>query len=446
MRFLTTIAISAVAGVCAAANPNLPVPDLAFNCGDAARCHPNTPTTVIAPNRGGELYDELHGAYPLSEGKTLLVGFSEPATGPANVVLARLSPDGLLDSSYGSNGIAAPFIGVETIYGVSHDPAGRIWLLYSVSNPALNFALYLIRLLPNGGIDSTFNGGVAKTLDFPAPAGRGVLSIDPMGRAQVAATYFPANQPHQIQMMRVLDSGAFDVSLNGSGRLRLTFLPNLPLDQLRPQAIVESLSFTTIIVVWRQSGGRETTYFYQLDRATNSVSEREISAIGACLMQPNGSTRFVAAHPFVGDELIAVGTAQDDLPLAPVRTLYARIPASGVNVIRCADQPPFFASPHALVRYTSGVSLVVFGGGDSGLEIRALNVNSLGQIQLPVNPIAPSLTWPRPNGASGFLTEPFTLQVGRGGLILGANVPWQSGDLDFAVARFSTDLLFSDSF
>lgn len=132
------------------------------------------------------------------DGKILLGGLSgtKVNTGASSDAVVRLNPDGTLDPSFGSGGMAiANFLPSEnTIAAITIDSAGGIDVAGwgAVSSP--NFEDTLARYLPNGTLDPAFgNGGVVvwslSNLDrafaiATAPGGKLVVA----GSAQVTAS------------------------------------------------------------------------------------------------------------------------------------------------------------------------------------------------------------------------------------------------------------------
>ncbi len=133
-------------------------------------------------------------------------------------VLIRLTSSGSLDPTFGTNGIVdvtLPGGGGSTsplwVRGLSIDAEGRIVVVGGGGGPTYPTGLEVFRLTPNGQLDSSFgSGGVAGPFFSPIAVG---VSLDPTGRIVVAGAgtgVFP-----QPSVIRLNSDGSVDPALGG---------------------------------------------------------------------------------------------------------------------------------------------------------------------------------------------------------------------------------------
>lgn len=168
---------------------------------------------------GGEAY----AVQVLSDGKILLAGSSAYGA-EADFAVLRLQPDGTLDPAFGHNGkVAVPLGDREDIpHAMALDAQNRIVVAgeYNVGQQTM---FGVIRLMPDGALDTTFGDG-GKVL-FPAGdpsfSARGV-AIDGEGRIVLGGKAY-ANGKTGFAAARLLENGQFDNSFDGDGRRQVFF-------------------------------------------------------------------------------------------------------------------------------------------------------------------------------------------------------------------------------
>lgn len=138
------------------------------------------------------------------DGKTVLAGFAA-GLGGTDFALARYLPDGTLDSGFGQGGIAIVPItsGDDRAEDVALDAEGFILVAGTAASGAGDFAL--ARLRPNGTVDSTFGQGGKVTTDFAGGPDRGAaLAVQPGGAVDVAGTAFRPGTGDDFALARYL--------------------------------------------------------------------------------------------------------------------------------------------------------------------------------------------------------------------------------------------------
>jgi len=147
--------------------------------------------TAVAP---GDNADQAVGMAIDPAGRIVLSGGANMGTGGGglNFAAARYNPNGSLDASFGSGGIVTTAVAPgdnfdRAIAGVAIDAAGRI-VASGLADSSGNFDtdLALVRLTPNGSLDSSFGSGgkVTTNVGPGGEFGRDLL-VQPTGRIVV---------------------------------------------------------------------------------------------------------------------------------------------------------------------------------------------------------------------------------------------------------------------
>jgi uncharacterized delta-60 repeat protein len=172
--------------------------------------------------------DRAYGIARQPDGKYVVVGVTDAGGGtPNNFAVARLNTDGTPDTTFSGDGMLAVDFGFEDqAHAVALQADGRIVV---VGQAASDVAV--LRLLPDGTLDTTFN-------DLPAPTpenGDGIhrftlagtdvaraVAIAEDGAILIAgATDGPGGRDFAI--VRLLPSGALDPSFDGDGWATVDF-------------------------------------------------------------------------------------------------------------------------------------------------------------------------------------------------------------------------------
>jgi len=129
----------------------------------------------------------------------------------------RLMPDGSLDTSFGNNGFVhtvVPPSGEDTAQGACMAD-GRVLIVRMAPGAGADKNIQMIRLLPTGALDMTFNGTGSLTIDQDAhTAGLGDLefplglNLDSDGSCYVSTRIYLANGQSRPGLIRVSAAGA----------------------------------------------------------------------------------------------------------------------------------------------------------------------------------------------------------------------------------------------
>lgn len=142
-------------------------------------------------------------------------------TGQPAAAVARFRPDGGLDTSYATNGVAwlpAP----TTSRRLRLDAAGRLLIAGTTRTADAAPRLALARLLPDGALDTGFDGGLV-TLDGAASAsdvlGVGSLELDRAGRPVVGHEFVSTvSLSFSLDVARFTPTGTVDARFNAAAQ------------------------------------------------------------------------------------------------------------------------------------------------------------------------------------------------------------------------------------
>ncbi len=178
-----------------------------------------------------------------SSGRIIVAGQSTNGGG-AQTVFAALKPDGSVDTSF-SGGIVQVQVGInDQINAMALDASERIVAIGYTNVVGVHQNLVVIRLTKDGLLDTTFgNGGIVDTpiaaiasppaahgdgtaivpIEFPrgvAIQSDGKIVIASFGKNDAAAATPP---PYRMDVLRLTANGAIDTSFNGTGAQLVTF-------------------------------------------------------------------------------------------------------------------------------------------------------------------------------------------------------------------------------
>lgn len=163
----------------------------------------------LGPNQSGINHIQLQ-----PDGKIVAEGYAYPSNEVALTI--RINNNGSADNSFGQSGIVYTNFAFQTTdegLALALQPDGKIVFIGTYNASFITLA----RLMPNGSLDSTFgNNGILIT-NIPGK-GRGI-SLLPDGRIVIGGTQVPQGR---FIAMRFLPSGTLDTTYNHSG---LAFTP-----------------------------------------------------------------------------------------------------------------------------------------------------------------------------------------------------------------------------
>jgi uncharacterized delta-60 repeat protein len=156
-----------------------------------------------------------------SDGRILVAGFTGGAVGPADIGVVRLLPGGAPDSSFDGDGfVSSDFGALEFASSLAVLGDGRIVVAGHRSTPMADLAV--VRYLPNGAIDTTFGTAGITTADAGASEFGQELLVQPDGKLLVAGALFGSPSDDFI-LARFQAGGAHDTTFGTAGFLRTDF-------------------------------------------------------------------------------------------------------------------------------------------------------------------------------------------------------------------------------
>ncbi len=183
------------------------MPDLSF--GDQG--------TVLMPLVEPFIQNGVGSLVEYPDGRILLAG-GIFMTGPSEIYLARIQPDGQMDLGFGTGGVRLHSIGASSD-GVSDMillPDGKFMLSGSADDTAV-----VSRYFENGDPDPTFGANGLKWLGFPGTDSRvGSMHRMPDGRITLMLL-----TDTSIHLARILPDGAMDMDFSDDGQVQVASVP-----------------------------------------------------------------------------------------------------------------------------------------------------------------------------------------------------------------------------
>jgi uncharacterized delta-60 repeat protein len=182
-----------------------------------ARLNPNgsLDTTFSGDGKRTLSWASVSGAlavHALANGKTLLAGFSGPEGG--DMQAARLNANGALDTTFGTGGsVAIDFGGTEFGHAMARQADGRI-LVAGRTDPG---GAVVARLRARGSLDPTFDGD--GRVELPGGIGKAVL-VQADGKIVVAGN---TAGTQAMTVTRLLPNGSLDTTFDGDGTATIDF-------------------------------------------------------------------------------------------------------------------------------------------------------------------------------------------------------------------------------
>ena len=170
------------------------------------------------PFRGGALALQ-------SDGKVLIAGFTGGSVALTDIGLVRLLPAGAPDPTFDGDGfVQSDFGALEFASSVAVLGDGRIVVAghRTTPPPTPTADLALVRYLPNGAIDTTFGTAGLATADAGAEEFGQELLVQPDGKLLLAGTLF-GSPSQDFLLARFLADGAHDTTFGTAGFLRTDF-------------------------------------------------------------------------------------------------------------------------------------------------------------------------------------------------------------------------------
>ena len=162
-------------------------------------------------NMGGADYGYATALQP--DGKILVAG-STSKPGDSDMAIVRVNPDGSLDSSFDGDGKRTiEFGGLDHALALALQPDGRIVL---VGQGSANSDIGIVRLLPDGTGDPSFNLDGARWVDLGGAEQGLAVALQPDGKI-LAAGFASDGVDSDFVVLRVHPGGSLDTTFAGDG-------------------------------------------------------------------------------------------------------------------------------------------------------------------------------------------------------------------------------------
>lgn len=280
------------------------------------------------------------------------------------VAVARFASDGTPDSDFGIDGRVLMSISSISDYvsDVALDNDGRILVSGFTANLA---ELFLLRLLQDGSLDSTFagNGVFVSNLGGTSAAARAV-AVDSEGRILVGGSY--AQVDTDVMLVRLLNDGSLDSSFGTAGKVLLGGADSEYVSSIAIQPDGKILAGGAICVQEEQGfsecSSKHAIWRFHGDESKGSGLDPAVAwfivSRGSAFLEEEESPAPASIVVVAGDAQTAVTGAQVAIP-------------------------PKFTVLDALSRPLQGVTVnFSASGGGSTIRLSAVT-NSAGQVETP---------------------------------------------------------------
>ena len=177
------------------------------------------------------------------DGKIIIAGGLRDASNVPRVFVARLNPDGTLDASFAGGAYIHQF--GDPTHGsfanaVALQPDSKIVLAGSAYNASNNEQVLVARLNPDGTLDTGFNGGsyIHQFGDPGHPSSRGsAVTLQPDGGIVIAGDRDDASGNPQVLVARLNPNGTLDMTFAGGAYVHNFGDPSHPISEANAVAL-----------------------------------------------------------------------------------------------------------------------------------------------------------------------------------------------------------------
>ena len=138
------------------------------------------------------------------------------------VFLARFLRDGRLDATFGNGGVS-DFGATFAVRDLVAQPDGKLLVGGDVRQPDGSSALHVARLTPNGALDATFGAGGTAVVSRADSYVFAALAYQPGGGVLAAGQVARPDRAHEVLVMRFTPDGHVDESFGNAGEARPQF-------------------------------------------------------------------------------------------------------------------------------------------------------------------------------------------------------------------------------
>ncbi len=188
-----------------------------------------TPDGLLDPSFGaggrvttdfGSTNDQAYAAAVQPDGKIVVAGYTFQDFTPDWFALARYNADGTLDPTFGSAGLVKAHVGpgADQANEVALQPDGKI-VAVGIDRGSPDGAFAVARFLPTGALDPTFGtGGSVLTQFGTGDDGATDVAIQPDGRIMTVGWSTNVDSTTDFALARYTAHGVLDTSFSGDGK------------------------------------------------------------------------------------------------------------------------------------------------------------------------------------------------------------------------------------
>jgi uncharacterized delta-60 repeat protein len=182
---------------------------------------------VVSTDFQGSVNAQIHGIARQPDGKYVVAGTSQSA-GPTTILVARYTVAGVLDPTFGQNGLDNITAGTfDNGLAVAVQADGKILVAgaSSITSTAVlsNPRFTVVRLNADGSLDTSFGSGGDVFVNLGAASGEArAITVTPSGQIVVAGEMIPTTGSTQFAVARLNSDGSPDTTFGGGTGLVLT--------------------------------------------------------------------------------------------------------------------------------------------------------------------------------------------------------------------------------
>ena len=159
------------------------------------------------------------------DGKIVVGGYATNSS-QSNFAVVRYNPDGSLDTSFSGNGkVNIDFGTTSIVNGVAIQSDGKIVVAGLVVQASNMDDFAVARLNPNGSLDTSFSGDGKATIDFGARDAANAVAIQANGKI-VAAGATGVGGASDFALARLNTGGGLDTTFSFDGKVTTDFFGN----------------------------------------------------------------------------------------------------------------------------------------------------------------------------------------------------------------------------
>ncbi|HTV02628.1 MAG TPA: hypothetical protein VMF13_18910, partial [Luteitalea sp.] len=383
--------------------------------------------------------DEAHAVAVQADGKIVVVGQAA-----SDIAVLRLLPDGTLDESFNNTLSPTPengngrhrftLAGTDFARAVDIQADGAIVIAGATSGPG-TFDFAVVRLLANGALDASFSDDGWMQVDFTWSDVAEAVIVLPDGR--IVAGGSTDGGTADFALIRVLPTGVLDPSFNPgandatnfNGQFRTSFgnAEFLTAMALQADGKIVGAGYTN-------AGGGTVQNVAVLRITTEGVADTTFATNGRAIYELGGNEAIYAAAIQTDSRIVLAGTRNADVLVmrlagGPTPGVYITTPTTDVTT---SVQSPFVtikgtAGDDVAVTEVSWTSNRGFAGVADGTSAWFADVPLLGGVNI--------ITVTAKDGSGNTSTDTVTLNVTEFSYFLSEGATGQFFDLDILIAN-----------